>query len=306
MKKGNPLRKGPLIKIFISILIIASWAGMMFLLVEKEGLIKGDFEKTTIREFMPENIQLDTWKGIYIKDKWIGYLHTILAPWETGYRINSQSYLRFKMFNQTKALSMMTIQQLDSDYRLVNFQTTISGLTDIILKGERLDNQLLVEIMYGDTTFKKAFDLKDDLFLDQSILQIYRGKGLKVGDSYTLTILNPLTLNTEEVLAEVVGKEDGDLVMETRFAGLVSRSWINRDGLVVREETPNGWVMKIEDRKTIERHLAESEGDSVDLLKDVSVSTKRKLQNPRETHFMKIKVTGIALKSFDFDGERQS
>ncbi len=305
MKRGNPLRKGPFIKIVIGILIIASWAGMMFLLVEKEGLIKGDFEKTTIREFMPEDIQLDTWKGIYIKDRWVGYLHTILAPWETGYRINSQSYLRFKMFNQTKTLSMMTIQQLDSDYRLLNFQTTISGLAGIILKGERLGNQLLVEIMYGDTIVKKTFDLKDDLFLDQSILQIYRGKDLKVGDSYTLTILNPLTLNTEEVLAEVVGKENGNLVMETRFAGLVSRSWINRDGLVVREETPNGWVMQIEDRKTIEKHLADSKSGSVDLLKDVSVGTKRKLQNPRETHFMKIKVTGIDLKNFDFDGKRQ-
>ncbi|MBW2630402.1 MAG: transglutaminase domain-containing protein [Deltaproteobacteria bacterium] len=299
------MRKGPLIKIVIGILIIASWAGMMFLLVEKEGLIKGDFEKTTIREFMPEDIQLDIWKGIYIKDRWVGYLHTILAPWKTGYRVHSRSYLRFKMFNQTKTLSIMTIQQLDPDYHLVNFQTTISGLAGIILKGERLGNQLLVEIMYGDTTFKKTFDLKDDLFLDQSILQIYRGKGLKVGDSYTLSILNPLTLNTEEVLAEVVGKEDGDLVMETKFAGLVSRSWINRDGLVVREETPNGWVMKIEDRKTIEKHLAESEGDSVDLLKDVSVSTKRKLKNPRETYFMKIKVTGVDLKNFNFDGKRQ-
>jgi len=160
---------------------------------------------------------------------------------------------------------MMTIQQLDSDYRLVNFQTTIAGLTDIILKGERLDNQLLVEIMYGDTTFKKAFDLKDDLFLDQSILQIYRGKGLKVGDSYTLTILNPLTLNTEEVLAEVVGKEDGDLVMETRFAGLVpDRGSTGTVLLCVRKRRTDG-VMKIEDKKTIERHLAESEGDSVDL-----------------------------------------
>jgi len=88
-KKGNPLRKGLFIKIVIGILIIAPWAGMMFLLAEKEGLIKGDFEKTTIREFMPEDIQLDIWKGIYIKDKWVGYLHTILAPWETGYRINS-------------------------------------------------------------------------------------------------------------------------------------------------------------------------------------------------------------------------
>jgi len=107
MEKGNPLRKGPFIKIVIGILIIVSWAGMMFLLVEKEGLIKGDFKKTTIREFMPEDIQLDTWKGIYIKDRWVGYLHTILAPWETGYRVNSQSYLRFKMFNQTKTLSMI-------------------------------------------------------------------------------------------------------------------------------------------------------------------------------------------------------
>jgi len=200
---------------------------------------------------------------------------------------------------------MMTIQQLDSDYCLVNFQTTISGLAGIILKGERLGNQLLVEIMYGDTTVKKTFDLKDDLFLDQSILQMYRGKDLKVGDSYTLTILNPLTLDTEEILAEVVGKEEDNLVMETRFAGLVSRSWINQDGLVVREKTPNGWVMQIEDRKTIEGHLADSKSGSVDLLKDVSVSTKRKLQNSREIHFMKIKVTGIDLKSFNFDGKRQ-
>ncbi len=305
MKKENPLRNKPFLKIFIGILIIASWAGMMFLLAEKEGLIKGDSERTTIRQFLPDDIQMDTWKGIYIKDRWFGYLHTILGPWKTGYRVNSQSYLRFKMFNQTKTLSMTTIQQLDYDYQLINFQTTISGLAGIILKGKRLGDQLVVEIMYGDTTFKKTFDLKDNLFLDQSILQIYRGKGLKVGDSYTISILNPLTLSTEEILAEVVGKEGGDIVMETRFSGLVSRSWINRDGLVVREETPNGWVIKLEDRKTIEKHLAESEEDSVDLLKDASVSTKRKLQNPRETHFMKIKVTGVDLKNFDFDGKRQ-
>jgi len=86
---------------------------------------------------------------------------------------------------------------------------------------------------------------------------------------------------------------------------LASRSWINRDGLVVREETPNGWVLQIEDRKTIEKYLAESKGGSVDLLKDVSVSTERKLQNPRKTRFMKLQVTGIDLKDFNFDRERQ-
>ena len=305
MGKGNPLRKGTVVKIVIGILIIASWAGMMVLLVEREGLIKGPLEEGTIREFMPENIQLDTWKEIYLQDRWIGYLHTTLAPLERGYRVDSSSFLRFTMFNQTKTLSMMTTQQLDPDYRLLTFETTISGLAGITLKGERLGNQLLVEIGYGDTAVKKAFDLKDDLFLDQSILQIYRGKDLKVGDSYTVTILNPLTLDTEEIRAEVVGEEGENLVMETRFAGLVSRSWINPEGLVVREETPNGWVIRIGDRKTIERHLAESKGNAVDLLKEVSVRTNRRLTNPRGTYFMQLQVTGVDLKNFDFDGERQ-
>lgn len=298
------MRKISLRAIVVAILIIVSWAGMMVLLVEKEGLIRGDLEKTTIREFMPEEIQLDTWKGIYLKDRWVGYLHTILAPWETGYRVQSRSYLRFNMFNQTKDLSMLTVQQLDSDYRLTSFQTVISGLAGVTLTGKRLGDRLLVEIRYGETAVEKTFELTDDLFLDQSILQIYRGKDLAVGDSYTLTILNPLTLSTEEIRAEVVEREGDNLVMETQFAGLVSRSWINRDGLVVREETPNGWMMKLEDREAIEKHLAGTQG-AVDLLKDVSVATTRKLRHPRKTNFMRIRVTGIDLKHFTFDGERQ-
>jgi hypothetical protein len=305
LKKVISLKKGIVTRISVGCLILLSWIGMMVLLIEKEGLIKSDPPKDSVRAIIPAATYLDTWKGIYINDRWIGYHHAILAPREEGYRLNSTSYLRFKMFNQLNSLSLLTIQELDSEYRLINFKTRISGVAGITISGRRLDDQLIVEIHYGDTTYQKTFSAEDDLFLDQSILQLYRGKDLKVGDSYTLSILNPLTLKSEEIQIRAVGRDGDSLVMETQFAGLVSRSWIDKDGQVIREETPNGWVIKKEDRKTIERYLASAEGDAVDILKDASVKVSEKLQNPRDIRFMKIRVTGVDLKNFSFDGSRQ-
>jgi transglutaminase-like putative cysteine protease len=299
------LKKGVVTKISVGLLIVLSWIGMMILLIEKEGLITGDLPKDSIRAIIPATTYLDTWKGIYIDNRWVGYHHSILAPTEKGYRLNSKSYLRFKMFNQLNSLSLLTIQELDSEYRLINFKTRISGVSEITLSGRRLDDQLIVEIHYGDTTYKKTFPAEDDIFLDQSILQIYRGKGLKVGDSYALSILNPLTLKTEKIEIRAVGRDGASLVMETQFAGLVSRSWIDKDGRVIREETPNGWVIKREDRTTIERYLASTEGDAVDILRDSSVLISKKVHNPRDINFMKIRVAGVDLKNFSFDGTRQ-
>jgi len=277
----------------------------MILLIEKEGLITGSSPKDSLWAIIPATDHLDTWKGIYINKRWIGYHHAILTPTETGYRLNSKSYLRFKMFNQLNSLSLQTIQDLDSGYHLTQFNTTISGVPGITLSGSRRNDQLLVEINYGDATYRKTFSAGNDLFLDQSILQLYRGKNLKVGDSYSLSILNPLTLKTEKIETRAVRKDGDCLVMETQFGGLVSRSWIDSDGQVVREETPNGWVIKREDRATIERYLADAGEDAVDILRNASVPIPGKVHNPRDILFMTIRVTGVDLKNFSFDGTRQ-
>jgi hypothetical protein len=299
------LKKARVTKISVCLLILASWIGMMVLLIEKEGLITADPPKNFVRTIIPAATYLDTWKGIYIDNRWVGYNHSVLTPTEKGYRLNSKSYLRFKMFNQLNSLSLLTIQELDSGYRLINFNTRISGVAGITLSGRRLDDQLIVEIHYGDSSYQKTFSADDDIFLDQSILQIYRGKGLKVGDSYALSILNPLTLKTEKIQIRAVKKDGDSLVMETQFAGLVSRSWIDKDGQVIREETPNGWVIKREDRTTIERYLAGAEGDAVDILRHSSVLISKKVNNPRDIHSMTIRVRGVDLKNFFFDGTRQ-
>ncbi|MFH0925508.1 MAG: transglutaminase-like domain-containing protein [bacterium] len=197
-------------------------------------------------------------------------------------------------------------QILDSNFHINSFEARLSGMTNIYLNGKRVGDNISVGITFNNTNFKKTFEAKEDFFLEDSILSIYKGKGLKIGDSYTLMTFNPLTLAKEEVVVAVIGKEGNNLILETRLAGLVSKNWINEDGYVIREETSNGWLMKLENKKEIDKHLAETGvNNAVDLITNVSVPVSKRIEHPRQLNFMKIKVSGIELKDFPFAEERQ-
>lgn len=303
------MQKKSITKIIIHLIIIISWIGVMFLLVEKEGLIRLQTGEASFRTFIPKDIKLDVWKGIYINNQWIGYVHTILNRNETsssgGYVLHSFSFLRFKMFNKSTGMAVNSLQYLDSEFRLIAFNARIAGMANMVIKGKRLGEKVVVSIRHNRNTYTKTFEIGDELFLDQSILSIYRGKGLKVGDSYKLTILNPLTANTDQIEAKVVAKDKENFIMETKFASLTSRAWINENGLVIREETPNGWVMKVDSEDQIDQYLSQSKNTAVDILKETSVRSQGNIMNPRQVRSLTIKVSGIDMNTFSFDKKRQ-
>jgi hypothetical protein len=307
--RGQELRKKSITKIIIHLVIIISWIGVMFLLVEKEGLIRLQTGEASFRTLIPKDIKLDVWKGIYINDQWIGYVHTILNRNQTsnssGYVLHSFSFLRFKMFNKLSGVAINALQYLDSEFRLIAFNARIAGMANMVIRGKRLGEKVVVSIHHNRNTYTRTFEVGDELFLDQSILSIYRGKGLKVGDSYKLTILNPLTANTDQIEATVVGKDKENFIMETKFASLTSRAWIDENGLVIREETPNGWVMKVESEDQIDQHLSQSKHTAVDILKETSVRSQGNITNPRQVRSLTIKVSGIDVNTFSFDKKRQ-
>ncbi|MGA1840088.1 MAG: transglutaminase-like domain-containing protein [bacterium] len=309
-RRSYRLNKGLALKICVNLIILISWATMMVLLINKEELVKKDNKvKSSFREIIPEDIEVDDWKSIYISDKWAGYAHTTLCPYSEGnrkgYLIDSISYLRFKMFEQLKDIEIHSREVLDTSFRVIKFEAMISGITRVTITGKRLGDHLLVEIGYGKAKHKRIFEAADDFFLENSILSIYRGKGLKVGDSYTLNLFNPLTLTAEPTNIEVIGEEADYLVLKTEFSGLSQKTWINKNGFVVREETANGWVMAQDTKEKIEQYMNDFSGKRVDILNDVAVITERKLEVPRKTGFLKIRISGIDLADFSFDGERQ-
>jgi len=304
-KVGRGMSRLHLVKVTINVAILIIWGVLMFFLLGKEGLLTTKPDRILFSELIPESMEVDSWKGIYVDDRWIGYNHTLFGPSIRGYRVVSSSYLRFKMLNEIKDITIVGTQELDRDHRLSGFEVRISGIAGIEIKGRRVGNLLITEVSYGTTSFQHTFDAADDLLLDQSLLQVYRGRDLKIHDSYSLRILNPLSLKAEDVTVRVTGKEQNLTVMETRFAGLSSRSWIDENGMVVREETPNGWVIKAESEASIKEHLARSRREAVDILRQVSVVSGRTITDPRSVTYMKIRITGYDLADIPSDGTRQ-
>jgi len=283
----------------------------MFFLVKREGLLfKKKGVNASFTELIPEDIEVESWKGLYISDQWAGYVYTNMGPFReqeegSGYIINSISRLHFRMFRELKEMEITSSQILDGSFRLIRFNARISGMTDISISGKRMGSHIMIEIEFNKDKFRRTFEADDDLFLENSILSIYRGRGLKVGDSYTLNIFNPLTLTSEPTTVEVIAEEGGLLVLETEFGGMSSKSWIDKRGHVVKEETSNGWILKEQTKEEIEQYITELTDKGIDILSAVAVKTKRYIGSPREVDYMKIKVTGIDLSRFTVDGTRQ-
>lgn len=292
-------------KISVHLAIIFAWGLAIFFLMEKEGFFTVSTDEIRFSSLIPDNREFDLWKSIYVGNQWIGYNHTIFGPSQEGYRISSISHLRFKMLNEIKNLSITGTQDLDRNKQIEKFEVRISGITGIVIRGRKAGSNLIVDVTYGSTAFQKTFEASGEFMIDQSLLQIYRGRSLKPDEKYRLRILNPLTLKAEDVSVRVVGKEKNLTIMETRFAGLLSTSWIDEEGMVVREETPNGWIIKTESRAHIRERLANSDSDAVDLLKQIAVLTDREIKDPRSVTFMKIRLKGFNLTELPADGKRQ-
>ena len=303
------MKKRHTLKIILNLMIILVWVAMMLLLIRKEGLLQAKGEESHFRELIPHGLEDDIWKSVYISDQWAGYVHSSICPYQKnnrkGYMMTGTSYLQFHMFDQLKDIEIKSVQVLDADYRILKFEIRISGMTCVIITGKRIADHLLVDIMHQKSKYRKVFDSVDDFFLENSILTIYRGKDLRVGDSYTLNLFNPLTLDLEPTFVKVVREEDDYLVLKTQFAGLSSQTWIDKEGRVVREETSNGWILKLETKEEVEESIRMSSGQGVDILSDVAVLTRRKIKDPRRTGYMQIKVTGIDLTDFHFGEDRQ-
>lgn len=277
----------------------------MFFLMKREGLLPTSHEPPPFNLSIPAEIEIDSWRSIYVDGRWIGYMHVLYGPGEGGFVSTSTSLLRFAMFGQTRELAIDSRQLLDGNHRLLEFETVISGIAGITVTGRRTDKGLQANLAYGDVIMGKLFELDDAVFLDRGILQVYRGTDLSPGDTRTLRVLNPMTLQPETVTLRVRGREQGLLVMETHFAGMTAISWIDDEGLVVREETAGGWSIVAESRESVQRRLESSEFSAVDIIEQVSVPVTGKLPRPRSVRSLTLKLSGYDAAEIPFRDPRQ-
>lgn len=198
----------------------------------------------------------ESWSRILIGGTPAGYSHTSLGVNDEtagNLEISNRLHLRFRLAGEERRVLAQTDIALDRDFRLVSFTTSVStGPLAVSARGRQQPDGLFeVTLDAGGVSSVRTLAIPPDTLL-YSPGQELALRNLRPGTRMTLKTLNPLTLQATAVMIEAKEREaitlDGQTVPVTRLAtswqGIKLQSWVNDDGLVLRQETPLGWIIE--------------------------------------------------------------
>ena len=170
-----------------------------------------------------------------------------------------------------------------------------------------------MRVLSGNKVFSKKTKVSEDLNLSNSLTPLLYLPDLQPGVTYTLDILDPLSLDTHKAKITVTGMESYEYggkpidtyVVETQYQGISFTSWVTESGEVLKEATPLGWTLLREDRDVAVDFRAADFGSRRDIAKLVAVPSDVQISEPELTRELEAYVTGIDLDRFQLDGAGQ-
>ncbi len=261
-----------------------------------------------------ENVSGERWYGIYMRGEKIGYTTTSTTPAGEGYLIAERSFMRLNTLGTLHEIKTRTTTYVDQGFALKSFDFHISsGLVDFRVQGKLQGRELHLNVITGGEENQSTLHMKDIPYLWTNLRPFIAASGLEEGKKYRTFLFDPSTLSSAEMIVEVVGSEtltvDGRATkafkLRETFKGIVVNSWLDEEGEILREESPMGLLMVKEERgKAIA--AAKTTVPPPDIMVSTSIPVRKKIEEPRGTSFLKVKLSGIDHKSFDITDQRQS
>lgn len=163
---------------------------------------------------------------------------------------------------QDGLLEVDTVCEIDPSGNLRRFRARVGMVGDadplMTLDGRVRDRSLEVQArgpipLLNQT---RSFPYEPRGMIQNAMGPIDRLPGLQVGQRWETRVVSPLTGRVETVKVEVVGKRsiqwennlEPTLEVVTHFSPLSARTWVRRDGLVLRQEVPFPIVRLVLDR----------------------------------------------------------
>jgi hypothetical protein len=156
-------------------------------------------------------------------------------------------------------LEVDTICEIDPSGKLRRFQARIGAVGDpeamMTLDG-RVRGKAIEILAKGPIpllNWTRSFPYEPGGMIQNAMGPIDRLPGLQVGQRWETRVVSPLTGRVERVNVEVTGKRsiqwdnnlETTLEVVTHFAPISARTWVRRDGLVLRQEIPFPFVKLI-------------------------------------------------------------
>ena len=239
--------------------------------------------------------------GIYLKGYKVGYTGSIVQPIQTGYRIFSKTYMKMSpMGNQVNEVTSVLKAEADKDYSLKNFTFDfISGKHKLKAKGKVFGKRLKVDIYTEGKKKSMEIPLKYG-FIPATLEGI-----VETGKTGKFDYFDPSMQSLFEITIKKLGKEMIDGVeahkYSVRLTNIDILFWVDKDGNLIKEESPIGLVMK---RET-EEEAKKFENKGFKLFESYAVGSGKFIKNPRETKMLKVVIHNVSLKGLSIEDDRQ-
>ena len=274
------------------------------------------------------------WRGVYYQGDKIGFTVSQTTPVAGGFELQEDSRLQMSLLGETTPATIETRARLDPDFVLESFDFSLDpGTGPVHVRGDLHGTHVTLLITTSSGQQREERDLHDVPVLSLSLPRRLAAEGLRPGLVEHWEIFDPATLSDQPVTLEV-GKREvisayvpvairlraREVVSEAprpvpafrvdmSYAGLHTTSWITDSGEVVREESPLG-MYTVREPPDVARRLAIGGRTNAGLLESAAVvptlTTKKRINDPRDVRLIRLKLDGADLTSPDLQGAGQS
>lgn len=283
---------------FFGIIIVGFWIVMIVLLV-KDNYIS---EKTVDYETsLPDRTdERRDWKEIFLNGKKVGYAVNRIRPFENGYYIQDEIFLKLNLMGFEKGLYTLTQSSVDSNFYLKNFYFKMnSGVISYRISGNVEGDTLVVRTGQGRRRRKTRIKLSEPPMISSAIGFMFNNTGMNIGDKHKIPFFDPSSMAKKDALLTVAAKEriringiDYDSFrIETEMWGKRLNFWIDAKGNILKEEGFMGLTMVKSSAANAPMNI--ETGNEDDFYELTAVSINKKLPSPVKLKALRLKISGI-------------
>lgn len=281
-------------------LVVAVWLALMGVLLREQfgATAGGEAAAPSVEAGTP--VSEESWMGVYMHGRKIGYTHHRQVPVDDGYRFEEESLLRMTVLDTTQTVRTRIEAETTPDHALRSFSVSLqSGVGDLKAQGTVDAGNVQLVMEAGGQTDRRSFPLGEPLFLPTTVRSWFAAHGLAAGRERSFQVFDPsamqnhvLTARVEEQAPlEVDGRKVDAWRVRESFRGIEGVVWYDGEGRVLREEGPMGLTAVAESRSTA-MTAGWKEGDAFDLMAAVAVPVAVPIEAPRESERLVLRIAG--------------
>ena len=210
------------------------------------------------RGVMPESVLMqETWSRILVNDVPAGYSHTHMDVDDEGpdqnIEVHNRTLLKVALMGQPFSFHVHSSLTLNPEYDLLQFDSAVSARgMSFRVTGSRTEGQeYIVTTVAGNSATEQHVEIPEDVVL-YSPMTTLALRQLRPGQELTIKTLDPLSMAPARILVKAIRRETiqsgGEATEATllvsAYHGMRLQSWMDSDGIVLRQETPLGWTIE--------------------------------------------------------------